>query len=127
MSARGRSRPLPVPPPHRPRRLPRPGRPDPRPRRPPPSPSPAPTPHALGLIRLGGEPLLESRAFAGLWDRYDVTGRNSTTKTLQHPGVGTITLHPQSMEVGGQVQGPVTGTAGPTGPAVPQGGGADSQ
>ncbi|WBB59602.1 helix-turn-helix transcriptional regulator [Streptomyces sp. WMMC500] len=49
-------------------------------------------PDAPDLTRLVGELLLKSPAFAGLWERYEVTGRKITSKTFQHPQVGTITL-----------------------------------
>lgn len=39
-----------------------------------------------------GELLLKSPDFAGLRERYDVTGRKAATKTFQHPEAGRITL-----------------------------------
>lgn len=44
-----------------------------------------------------GELLLKSPDFAGLWERYDVTGRKAATKTFQHPEVGRITLALQGL------------------------------
>ncbi|WP_331772655.1 helix-turn-helix transcriptional regulator (plasmid) [Embleya sp. NBC_00888] len=58
-------------------------------------------PDAPDLTRLVGELLLKSPAFAGLWERYDVTGRKITTKIFQHPQVGKITLAFQGMALEG--------------------------
>ncbi|WP_328498233.1 helix-turn-helix transcriptional regulator [Streptomyces sp. NBC_00414] len=58
-------------------------------------------PDAPDLTQLVGELLLKSPAFAGLWERYDVTGRKVTTKTFQHPQVGRITLAFQGMALEG--------------------------
>ncbi|MEY9838064.1 helix-turn-helix transcriptional regulator [Streptacidiphilus sp. EB103A] len=58
-------------------------------------------PDAPDLTRLVGELLLKSPDFAGLWERYEVTGRKNTTKTFQHPQVGTITLVFQGMALEG--------------------------
>jgi transcriptional regulator with XRE-family HTH domain len=58
-------------------------------------------PDAPDLTRLVGELLLKSPDFAGLWERYEVTGRRNTTKTFQHPKVGTITLAFQGMALEG--------------------------
>ena len=48
-----------------------------------------------------GELLLKSPDFAGLWERYDVTGRKAATKTFQHPEVGRITLALQGLALEG--------------------------
>lgn len=48
-----------------------------------------------------GELLLKSPDFAGLWERYEVTGRKHATKTFQHPQVGKITLGFQAMDLEG--------------------------
>lgn len=58
-------------------------------------------PDAPDLTRLVGELLLKSPDFAGLWERYEVTGRKPASKTFQHPKVGTITLTSQSLHVEG--------------------------
>lgn len=58
-------------------------------------------PDAPDLTHLVGELLLKSPDFAGLWERYEVTGRKITTKTFQHPRVGTLTLHFQGMALEG--------------------------
>ncbi|MFB7498698.1 helix-turn-helix transcriptional regulator [Streptomyces sp. NPDC056161] len=58
-------------------------------------------PDAPDLTQLVGELLLKSPAFAGLWERYEVTGRKNLTKTFQHPRVGTITLNFQGMALEG--------------------------
>ncbi|MFD6275125.1 helix-turn-helix transcriptional regulator [Streptomyces sp. NPDC060209] len=58
-------------------------------------------PDAPDLAQLVGELLLKSPAFAGLWERYEVTGRKYATKTFQHPQVGKITLGFQGMELEG--------------------------
>ncbi|MFF5305089.1 helix-turn-helix transcriptional regulator [Streptomyces sp. NPDC013161] len=58
-------------------------------------------PDAPDLTNLVGELLLKSPDFAGLWERYEVTGRKPTQKTFQHPQVGTLTLTPQSLHVEG--------------------------
>ncbi|MFE3901758.1 helix-turn-helix transcriptional regulator [Streptomyces sp. NPDC059153] len=58
-------------------------------------------PDAPDLTQLVGELLLKSPAFAGLWERYEVTGRKNTTKTFQHPRVGKITLDFQGMALEG--------------------------
>ncbi|MFD9360103.1 helix-turn-helix transcriptional regulator [Streptomyces sp. NPDC060031] len=39
--------------------------------------------------------------FAGLWERYEVTGRKPMQKTFAHPRVGTVTLTSQSMQLEG--------------------------
>ncbi|MDW6057355.1 hypothetical protein SAZ11_03840 [Streptomyces sp. FXJ1.4098] len=43
----------------------------------------------------------EKSEFAGLWERYEVTGRKPAHKTFQHPQVGTVTLTSQSLHVEG--------------------------
>lgn len=48
-----------------------------------------------------GELLLKSPDFAGLWERYEVTGRKPAQKTFHHPQVGTLTLTSQSLHVEG--------------------------
>ena len=58
-------------------------------------------PDAPDLTNLVGELLLKSPDFAGLWERYDVTGRKPAHKTFHHPHVGTITLTAQSMHLEG--------------------------
>ncbi|GAA1656035.1 helix-turn-helix transcriptional regulator [Actinoplanes couchii] len=58
-------------------------------------------PDAPDLARVVGELLLKSADFAGLWERYDVTGRKQTTKTFRHPGVGVLTLSFQGMVLEG--------------------------
>ncbi|MFE3598830.1 helix-turn-helix transcriptional regulator [Streptomyces sp. NPDC059142] len=58
-------------------------------------------PDAPDLTHLVGELLLKSPDFAGLWERYEVTGRRHTTKTFQHPQVGRITLAFQGMDLEG--------------------------
>ncbi|MYU32350.1 helix-turn-helix domain-containing protein [Streptomyces sp. SID8358] len=58
-------------------------------------------PDAPDLTGLVGELLLKSPAFAGLWERYEVTGRKNATKTFQHPQVGKITLAFQGMALEG--------------------------
>lgn len=58
-------------------------------------------PDAPDLTNLVGELLLKSPDFAGLWERYEVTGRKPTHKTFHHPQVGTITLTSQSLQVEG--------------------------
>ncbi|MFE6936093.1 helix-turn-helix transcriptional regulator [Streptomyces sp. NPDC057699] len=58
-------------------------------------------PDAPDLTRLVGELLLKSPDFAGLWERYEVTGRKAPTKTFQHPEVGRITLAFQGMALEG--------------------------
>jgi transcriptional regulator with XRE-family HTH domain len=58
-------------------------------------------PDAPDLAHLVGELLLKSPDFAGLWERYEVTGRKHTTKTFQHPQVGRITLGFQGMALEG--------------------------
>ncbi|MET7573304.1 helix-turn-helix transcriptional regulator [Streptomyces sp. NPDC005492] len=58
-------------------------------------------PDAPDLTNLVGELLLKSPDFAGLWERYEVTGRKPIDKTFHHPQVGTITLTSQSLHVEG--------------------------
>jgi hypothetical protein len=58
-------------------------------------------PDAPDLTTLVGELLLKSRDFAGLWERYDVTGRKYATKTFHHPTVGDLTLGFQAMQLEG--------------------------
>ncbi|GAA4813612.1 helix-turn-helix transcriptional regulator [Streptomyces ziwulingensis] len=58
-------------------------------------------PDAPDLTHLVGELLLKSPAFAGLWERYEVTGRKIAAKTFQHPQVGKITLGYQGMALEG--------------------------
>jgi len=58
-------------------------------------------PDASDLTQLVGELLLKSPDFAGLWERYEVTGRRHATKTFQHPQVGRITLAFQAMALEG--------------------------
>ncbi|MBO3676323.1 helix-turn-helix transcriptional regulator [Streptomyces sp. NEAU-YJ-81] len=58
-------------------------------------------PDAPDLTTLVGELLLKSPDFAGLWERYEVTGRKHTAKTFQHPHVGKITLVFQGMALEG--------------------------
>ncbi|MBL7632173.1 helix-turn-helix transcriptional regulator [Frankia nepalensis] len=58
-------------------------------------------PDAPDLTQLVGELLLKSPDFARLWERYEVTGRKITTKTFQHPQVGTITLAFQGLALEG--------------------------
>jgi transcriptional regulator with XRE-family HTH domain len=56
-------------------------------------------PDAPDLTGLVGELLVKSLDFASLWDRYDVTGRKSASKTFHHPRVGTLTLGFQGMNL----------------------------
>jgi transcriptional regulator with XRE-family HTH domain len=58
-------------------------------------------PDAPDLTSLVGELLVKSPDFAGLWERYDVTGRRPAHKTFQHPDVGSVTLASQSLYVEG--------------------------
>lgn len=58
-------------------------------------------PDAPDLTTLVGELLLKSPDFAGLWERYEVTGRKNISKTFQHPHVGRITLAFQGMALEG--------------------------
>ncbi|MFJ8196873.1 helix-turn-helix transcriptional regulator [Streptomyces sp. NPDC096152] len=58
-------------------------------------------PDAPDLTHLVGELLLKSPDFAGLWERYEVTGRKVATKTFQHPHVGRLTLGFQGMALEG--------------------------
>ncbi|WP_129839994.1 helix-turn-helix transcriptional regulator [Streptomyces sp. RFCAC02] len=58
-------------------------------------------PDAPDLTRLVGELLLKSPDFAGLWERYEVTGRKSARKTFRHPRVGTVTLTCETLHVEG--------------------------
>lgn len=58
-------------------------------------------PDASDLTHLVGELLLKSPDFAGLWERYEVTGRKPAQKIFQHPQVGTVTLTSQSLHVEG--------------------------
>ncbi|WUW26474.1 helix-turn-helix transcriptional regulator [Streptomyces sp. NBC_01463] len=58
-------------------------------------------PDAPDLTNLVGELLLKSADFAGLWERYEVTGRIPAHKTFQHPLVGALTLTSQSLNVEG--------------------------
>ncbi|MGZ0198924.1 helix-turn-helix transcriptional regulator [Streptomyces sp. RM1] len=58
-------------------------------------------PDAPDLTTLVGELLLKSPDFAGLWERYEVTGRKIATKTFQHPQVGKLTLGFQGMALEG--------------------------
>ncbi|MGW6060287.1 helix-turn-helix transcriptional regulator [Streptomyces sp. NPDC055189] len=58
-------------------------------------------PDAPDLTTLVGELLLKSPDFAGLWERYDVTGRKYATKTFHHPTVGDLTLGFQAMQLEG--------------------------
>lgn len=58
-------------------------------------------PDAPDLTNLVGELLLKSPEFAGLWERYEVTGRKPVDKTFHHPQVGTLTLTSQSLHVEG--------------------------
>ncbi|MEV7087398.1 helix-turn-helix transcriptional regulator [Streptomyces sp. NPDC093085] len=58
-------------------------------------------PDAVDLTQLVGELLLKSPDFAGLWERYEVTGRKILTKTFRHPQVGTVTLTFQGMGLEG--------------------------
>ncbi len=72
-------------------------------------------PDAPDLTRLVGELLLKSPDFAGLWERYEVTGRKAATKT-QHPEVGRITLAFQGLALEGtpgQRMGVYTAQPGP--------------
>ncbi|MFD3456334.1 helix-turn-helix transcriptional regulator [Streptomyces sp. NPDC058691] len=58
-------------------------------------------PDAPDLTNLVGELLLKSPDFAGLWERYEVTGHKPARKTFHHPRVGTLTLTSQSMHLEG--------------------------
>ncbi|MFF9094453.1 helix-turn-helix transcriptional regulator [Streptomyces sp. NPDC014802] len=58
-------------------------------------------PDAPDLTGLVGELLLKSPDFAGLWERYEVTGRKPARKTFRHPRVGTLTLTSQPLHVEG--------------------------
>ncbi|MGW1990225.1 helix-turn-helix transcriptional regulator [Embleya sp. NPDC001921] len=58
-------------------------------------------PDAPDLTNLVGELLVKSHDFAGLWERYEVTGRKPAQKTFHHPHVGTITLTAQSLHLEG--------------------------
>lgn len=44
---------------------------------------------------------IKSPDFAGLWERYEVTGRKPAHKTFHHPQVGMLTLTSQSLHVEG--------------------------
>lgn len=48
-----------------------------------------------------GELLLKSPDFAGLRERYEVTGRKAPAKTFQHPEAGRITLALQGLALEG--------------------------
>lgn len=65
------------------------------------APSPAPPPTHPDLAGLVGELLLKSPDFAGLWERYEVTGRKPAHKTFHHLQVGTLTLTSQSLHIEG--------------------------
>ncbi|MGX4694534.1 MmyB family transcriptional regulator [Streptomyces sp. JNUCC 63] len=56
---------------------------------------------APDLTTLVGELLLKSPGFAELWERYDVVGRRSTSKTLHGPQVVRLTLTSRSMHLEG--------------------------
>lgn len=58
-------------------------------------------PDAPDLTNLVGELLLKSPDFAGLWERYEVTGRKPAHKTFHHPHIGTVTLTSQPLHVEG--------------------------
>ncbi|NED84214.1 helix-turn-helix domain-containing protein [Streptomyces sp. SID11233] len=58
-------------------------------------------PDAPDLTNLVGELLLKSPEFAGLWERYEVTGRKPAHKTFRHPQVGLLTLTSQSLHIEG--------------------------
>ncbi|MER7840681.1 helix-turn-helix transcriptional regulator [Streptomyces sp. NPDC096040] len=58
-------------------------------------------PDAPDLTHLVGELLVKSPDFAGLWERYEATGRKPAQKTFQHPQVGPVTLTSQSLHVEG--------------------------
>ncbi|MER5949854.1 helix-turn-helix transcriptional regulator [Streptomyces sp. NPDC001904] len=58
-------------------------------------------PDAPDLTALVGELLLKSPDFAGLWERYEVTGRKPAQKTFRHPRIGTVTLTSQSLHIEG--------------------------
>ncbi|MEU0333874.1 helix-turn-helix transcriptional regulator [Streptomyces sp. NPDC006193] len=58
-------------------------------------------PDAPDLTGLVGELLVKSPDFAGLWERYEVTGRKPARKTFRHPRVGTVTLTSQVMHLEG--------------------------
>lgn len=44
---------------------------------------------------------MKSHEFAGLWARYEVTGRTPVHKAFQHPQVGTVTLTSRSLHMEG--------------------------
>lgn len=58
-------------------------------------------PDAPDLTTLVGELLVKSPDFAGLWERYEVTGRKVAVKTFRHPQVGEFTLAFQGMALEG--------------------------
>ncbi|MET9673096.1 helix-turn-helix transcriptional regulator [Streptomyces sp. NPDC006482] len=58
-------------------------------------------PDAPDLTGLVGELLLKSPDFAGLWERYEVSGDKPAEKTFHHPQVGTLRLTGQSMHLDG--------------------------
>lgn len=58
-------------------------------------------PDAPDLAQLVGELLLKSPDFARMWQRYDVKGHRSDTKSFHHPDVGDLTLGYQSMQLDG--------------------------
>ena len=58
-------------------------------------------PDAPDLTALVEELLVKSPDFAELWERYEVRPLTATTKTLNHPEVGTVTLTVQAMQIEG--------------------------
>ncbi|XVV10194.1 helix-turn-helix domain-containing protein [Actinoplanes sp. CA-131856] len=60
-------------------------------------------PHAPDVAELVAELADASSDFAWLWDRYEVRPFTGTTKVLNHPRVGTISLRIQAMQVEGTV------------------------
>ncbi|MBB2946313.1 transcriptional regulator with XRE-family HTH domain [Actinoplanes lutulentus] len=58
-------------------------------------------PDAPDLTALVEELLASSKDFARLWERYDVRPYTRTTKTMNHPAVGTFTLSFQVMQIDG--------------------------
>jgi transcriptional regulator with XRE-family HTH domain len=58
-------------------------------------------PDAPDLTELVEELQVKSPDFADLWKRYEVRPHTATTKTLNHPEVGTFTLNVQSMQIEG--------------------------
>ncbi|MFG3341071.1 helix-turn-helix transcriptional regulator [Glycomyces sp. NPDC048151] len=58
-------------------------------------------PDAPDLQSLVGELSVKSPAFAKLWDRYEVRGHTTGTKSFHHPLIGDITLGYQGFDLAG--------------------------